>query len=614
MDFQIDYGAMPLNKPTDAGPLFASVDGRVSSLANGEVVFFDVATENLHVMTEQVLGAMDVCRPFRTIDAHVAALRQAMPALPPQGDAVKRVLENLIGRGLLISDADYLAGLTRDSVPSSVEFAGIFIRACDRPAQLKRLLASLIDYEQRFRPAHRYHVIDDSRDASNAVEHRRLLEEFKSLAKVEVQYVGADAWQRVVELCTRESADGGTAEWLLRRMPEQRVHGGGLAMNLIALLAAGRRYALLDDDFVFPLRLHPEFDSQVDLQPRGQLPARFFGSVDAALAAGREFDGDPLKLHLDTCGAPLGGLLNRVSVMVVGRGTLQGATPSTLAHLADAGRVIATVNGHRGHSGSASTAWMFTLDPESRASLCADRDEYLRHIDSPSLWYGPRRTRLQAHGNFTPFVLDGSDMLPYTSPSGRSEDQLFAGLCRLIAPRSLTAHLPTSIGHLQEGERSRSASLKAAFAPNTNAYLADMALSSAGEFHAVDRGARLLGFSARLRDMAEASERTILGDLREHLAHTRSTLIHQMQGVLQEAKSAPVYWKADMRQLIEAQGKALVQSAVPRLSDWKADLDAGGAVRLYRDAMSTHASALSAWPTLWSFAASSRDALRKAVG
>src|SRR6187549_873969 len=109
MDFQIDYGAMALNKPADSGPLYASVDGRVSSLANGEGVFFDVATEKLHVMTEQVLGAMDVCRPFRTLDAHVAALRQAMPALPPQGDAVKRVLENLIGRGLLVSDADYLA-------------------------------------------------------------------------------------------------------------------------------------------------------------------------------------------------------------------------------------------------------------------------------------------------------------------------------------------------------------------------------------------------------------------------------------------------------------------------------------------------------------------------
>src|SRR5690349_4989844 len=102
MDFQIDYGSVPLNrKPAPpSGPLYASVDGRVSSLANGEVVFFDLATEQLHVMTEQVLGAMDVCRPFRTMDEHVAAVRQAMPKLPQQGDAVKRVLENLVSRGL----------------------------------------------------------------------------------------------------------------------------------------------------------------------------------------------------------------------------------------------------------------------------------------------------------------------------------------------------------------------------------------------------------------------------------------------------------------------------------------------------------------------------------
>lgn len=615
MDFKIDYGNVPLNPrvSSPSGPLYASVDGRVSSLSNGEVVFFDLATEQLHVMTEQVLGAMDLCRPFRTLDEHNQALRQAIPALAQQADAVKRVLESLIARGLLISDDDYLKRLSAVDAAPPAEFSGLFIRACDRPAQVRRLLESLLDYERRHSPRRRYVLIDDSRQGDNAREHRRLLTEFAAEAGVPVQYVGAEAWTAVADLVARATGRVAQSDWLLRRMPERRVHGGGLAMNLIAVLAAGRRYALLDDDFLFPLRLHPEADGRVDLGATGQMPARFFGGVDAALAAGREYDRDPLQDHLDACGASVGALLGGHALFGLGRNELRGLAPSALPHLAPGNRVIATVNGHRGHSGSATTAWLFTLDGKSRDGLWAERDSYLRHIDSPSLWYGPARTRLQAQGNFTPFMVDGSGLLPYTNPAGRGEDQLFASLCRLLEPQSLSAHLPTAVGHLQEQERSRAASLKQAFSPGFNAYLADMALTSASEFHAADRGARLRGFAARLRDMSGASDATILGELREHLAYTRSSLVNRMQAVLHGATGAPVYWQADLRQLIEVHGKALVQGGVPRLGDWEPQLDAAGCAQRYRESMSLHAEALELWPEVWAIARDQRERLWKSL-
>ena len=597
MDFQIDYGSMPLTKKPAApsGPLYASVDGRVSSLANGEVVFFDLATEQLHVMTEHVLEAMDVCRPFRTLDQHVAEVRK-LPHAPKQDDAIKRVLENLIGRGLIVSDADWMARITAHEVPPPAEFAGVFIRACDRPTQVQSLLDSLLEYERRFAPRHRYWLVDDSRDGGNARRHATLLEQFGREVRVETRYVGANEWAAFVGRAAADAPDRAAVDWLLGR---EREHGGGMAMSLIALLAAGRRYALLDDDFLFPLRLHPESANSLDLQPGEQLPVRFYNQLDAALAAGREYDGDPLQAHLDACGAPLGALLNRHPQFVLGRAELAGLAPSHLPQLASGCRVIATVNGHRGHSGTAGTAWMFALDPTSRLRFWSNREDYLRNLDSPALWYGPARTRLLAHGNFTPFMVDGSRMLPFTTPAGRGEDRVFGALCCFMEPRALSAHLPTSVGHRQEKERSRSESIKEIFTPTMTNYLSDVVLQASSHFSAEDRALRLRGLAARLRDLAGASDHAILGELREHLAHLRSTRVQTLHTVMHEAKGAPVYWLADLRRLIEINGKALIAPALPRLGGWDDAADEAAVAQRYRDALEQHADAMETWPALW---------------
>lgn len=614
MNFNIESTPiMPKAGLAASATLYASVNGRASSLANGEVIFYDAASERVHVMTEQVLAAMDVCRPFRTLDAHVAALRQAIPSLPQGGDTIRRVLESLHARGLLVSDVEFVRHLGGGAAIEKAEFAGFFIRACDRPEQLKRLLGSLAQYEAKHRPGHRYSVIDDSRDAGNARRHRALLDEFSANTGCRTFHVGADAWQRVLRVLADDARAPGLLDWLLQRELAKRVHGGGLAMNLIALLSAGKRYALLDDDFVFPLRLHPDADGRIDLAGNSQMPARFFPSLDAAVDAGNELESDPLQDHLDACGASLGELINRHPRVAIQAHDLAGLTPSTLPHLQHGRRVVATVNGHRGHSGSASTAWFFLLDKASRASLCADRDSYLRHLDSPCIWYGPVRTRTQASGNFTPFMVDGSALLPYTSPAGRNEDLLFGSLCRFMHPASITLHLPTSIGHVQERERSRKASLSEAFTPNSNAYLADMALSSISEFCAVEPAQRLRGLATRVRDMSWASSTDILGAVREHLAATRANLIQQFQHMMQTAKEAPIYWQADLRQLIEINGKALTQSAPPRLGDWDPLLSSEATVANYRESMARHADTMEYWPELWESAKSRSAKLWKAI-
>jgi hypothetical protein len=100
MELKIDYGSFrPTSSPVREEPLYATIDGRVSALANDEVVFFDPEREVSHVMTQQVLQSLDLTREFRPLAQHVARIAEAIPALRDKQDAVRRVIENLIKRG-----------------------------------------------------------------------------------------------------------------------------------------------------------------------------------------------------------------------------------------------------------------------------------------------------------------------------------------------------------------------------------------------------------------------------------------------------------------------------------------------------------------------------------
>ena len=76
LNYQFNYPAPPLQapvpKPDPNAPAFASEDGLVASLSSQECVFQMRRTGDTHVMTFQVLQAMDQCREFRSLDEHAA--------------------------------------------------------------------------------------------------------------------------------------------------------------------------------------------------------------------------------------------------------------------------------------------------------------------------------------------------------------------------------------------------------------------------------------------------------------------------------------------------------------------------------------------------------------
>ena len=207
INYQINYGsfgAAPAPARVDPNaPLYASEAGVVASLSNSECIFQVRRSGDTHVMTFQVLQALDQSREFRSLDEHVARILATVPGLQSQREGVVRVLDGLTQRGLLVSDRDFLqraaAGASREPAP----LRAVFIRACDRPDQLAHLLDSLAEYERRFRANRHYVLLDDSstREATN--RHRDLLREFARATGCKLSYIGASECERLVAKIAR---------------------------------------------------------------------------------------------------------------------------------------------------------------------------------------------------------------------------------------------------------------------------------------------------------------------------------------------------------------------------------------------------------------------------
>ena len=143
LNYQFNYGLQPapptLPRVDPSAPLFASEDGMVASLSSHECIFVAKRSGEPHVMTFQVLQALDQCREFRTLDEHIARIQSTISGLTGKRDEIKRVLDSLEQRQLLVSDQQFIERM-RSSRVEQAGMRAVFIRACDRPSQFEQLL------------------------------------------------------------------------------------------------------------------------------------------------------------------------------------------------------------------------------------------------------------------------------------------------------------------------------------------------------------------------------------------------------------------------------------------------------------------------------------------
>ena len=554
-------------------------------------------------MTVEVLRAMDLCRPFRRAPDHVLEIEARIDSLKGKRQAIGKVIEHLLGRGLLIRDTDYRDWLRSPPQAEPAPARAVFIRACDRPDQLARLLDTLAQLEKRIPSSRRYVVLDDSRKRESAARNRDALAEFTTRTGREALHFGDRQREEFARRLVRECPDQAESiNWLLGTASEAAEgFSGGRNFNLALLLMAGARGVLLDEDFVLPARL-AGLDTRLDVSGDLSTSLRFVPRSEGFEQLGLVFEGDPIAAHLDACGKPFGALYGRHPLLPEDASSLLGLMPSQLDPLSPDAFIISSAGGVYGNSPSDRDDWWYTLDAESRADLWRSRDDYLAALDKGLLWRCAAHASLRRQGNFTPFALDGSRLLPFTGPTERGEDAFFAAAMRFCHPRALNVELPLAIGHFQEAGRAY-APPRDALTPKFHSFMANYLGQRVGDYHARDPALRLEAIGYLCVDLADAGPAANAELVAEYLAAVRADYIRRLQAQLSSLKEPPVYWMADARERVQINGRALAQPGAPRLGGWPSgwtEAQCGEAIntRLHR-----YARAARDWPTIWQAAA-----------
>ncbi len=101
--------------------------------------------------------------------------------------------------------------------------------------------------------------------------------------------------------------------------------------------------------------------------------------------------------------------------------------------------------------------------------------------------------------------------------------------------------------------------------------------------------------------------------MREYLSYVRADMIDRLQHQLEAAADAPVYWQADARAIVQANARAMLADAPPRLAEWADDLDAAGCARALSTELEGMADFCAQWPALWRHAAEQGEKLLGAL-
>ena len=597
MEFEVEFGNLTTTtgKKPASGPLYASVDGRVADLTAGECLFIDRQSTERHVMTHDVLRAMDLTRRFATMEEHADAIENEIPSLKGRRNDIQRVMDYLVERGLLVSAEDLLKAASdaqRDVQPVKT---CLCVRTCDRPEALQRILESFVAAGIDLPVL----VIDDSREDENIARN-------KELAAENITVLDRQWRRRFVDFLAEKT--GLPTESIMDAVGPTDGYAPGATWNVATLMTAGNKVVFIDDDWVYEPRQLKGASARLALTLERAESMHLSVESDWLEQLTEPSSAPWLEFVLDALGDSAYALAKGDNVDQLRPADLRGKTWGAVYDLIVDAPVKTVSAGCYGDATADTNLWFYILSPQRAGQLqTCDEKAYQRFLARPRYVRGYDQPRLLDMSPFTPVAFDNTMLLPPTASHGRGEDLLFGALVRYLYPRSVNLQAPVLLRH--ERDEPHPMTYPSAFVPWASRFFAETAVEAAARCQAADPEARLQQIAYRFLDVAEASPARRCEMLDEFVCYMQSQVIAQLQGAVQQIESASKHFVADAKSWLEENGKAIVKGHATPLRGWPEDLDLDdSADQLASDARDL-AHTMSWWPKAWNVCADNHEQL-----
>ena len=545
------------------------------------------------LLDAQVTQALMLCDRFRPIGEHVKRITSQIPSLRGATSQVAGVLRQMASMKLLITRQEALSRLRSSSREAAAVTPDIFIRTCDRPHELTRLLGQIAAVEARRESSRRFVVVDDSRQAES-----RALNEKSVMANSElirIEYFGRERQANSLKHIHAEQAElGGAADWLLDYDRYRDAYTPGLGLNWALLLSSGSTALLLDDDCELLVRPSPEVATRAQLGTMGR-SARFNGAaLRERIMLEEEFN--PFEAHTRMLGRTLGEVLAEYD---------ESSEPElSLSHreldqIDSGSRIVLTANGTFGDPGIDRPHWLSDLDQASIESLLADGSGYAENSRARDLWIGRRALTFSPNtGSMATSVLlgvDNREPLPPVFPQFRSEDFLLGALSSFVVPRAMAVEFPWGMQHVPVRERHwQREQFARPYEVGILRVFADLAGNHKQGLKASTPDTRLTRLGELYTDHAELDDTALSRMIEEHVTYARTDLVKAGERALSQLASTGDGWREDLERLVQTNLSEAVSGPAASLREMGTRLDCGQ----LRESLARYGQAIGAWASL----------------
>lgn len=413
-----------------------------------ETIVVSAATGGRDRLPAAVAGLLRRCDTFATLDEHAAAVVSSLGLVPDRCEPIRRTLEALALRGLMV-DTDRVRrelSAARAEPPAAVTTVGVL--ACDRPASVIRTLRSIIENQRAAGRARDYVVVDDSRLAPARATIQAGLRELSKEYGVDVWYAGPEQKLRFIETLVREGNVRRDALEFAIRPHFSGLPSYGANRNALLLHAAGEAYVSMDDDVLCHVTPAPRRAAGLGFAGPHEMPTEcwFFAEDEALMRAVSLEDVDAIGLHESM----LGRTVAHACLAPPEGGPLDlGGLDLRLLWALRRGRVRLTLPGYFGDHGMGSNLSYLTMEGPSRGRLVESSD-YTRLLRSRHILRVARTATIVSDATVYPsqaWGLDNRRLLPPFFPVMRGEETSFAFLLERCLSPDCAALLPWAFQH-----------------------------------------------------------------------------------------------------------------------------------------------------------------------